>query len=330
MKAFHYQTVNYEHIRPPIDLGNLNGPEGNAYIVNSTVSKVLLRNGFTYEANEIGFLLYELSPNYEKSFDKIAFYFNLAPKPEKIDLNALAHSVMDQGDDIVFKISKKDIQENNLLIDNYNRSLMIDNSFDKSGKNYLGRNKMFYIADVEKLQKMTDSEIRDLLVQYDEINSYPYMHILKRYNYEHSINVLESIIDNYSSLIDLSKKDMFGRNMLTQFFYIIEPLESKIKTLENWRDKINEEVIKEKFGALLKTKSVINKLKNFPGFEQALEHHNESFSRFNYSKKMMNILLGNEDVKSLFKIKGLEPIIEKFELSSEINTSKKAKSVLKV
>lgn len=321
MNAFELQTKDYTHVRPPIELGDLSGPEGNAFIVNGRVNRDLVKRKFHKEAAEFSHLVFSLDPNYDRSFDKIAFFFNLAPAPKIIDLNSLASLMAEEGDNLVIKISKKDIIANQRQIEDYNESLYITNSVSKSTTNYLGRNISFYFSSLQDTASFSPNEIRKLISSPDYGECYAYMQVFSS-DEEGNISTLlnktllfKHLIEHHASQLNLSATDIFDRNMLTQLFIFSENM-----------DKINKNDVMF-YEALYTMRHCVRELAKLPNFTQALEHNTTRFNKYCLKSHTMCQLLG--EAKLTIPAKYLAQI-EKMQLNLEINKSDKQTSVLKI
>ena len=189
-----------------------------------------------------------------------------------------------EGETVNFSISKKDLIKNQEDIFNYNQSFLIDNSFDENGFNYLGRNKLFYMNNLNLLKTISKDRLIELSNQKDLCNSSPLMHIIKDIDMN-NLNIFSYILDEHLELIDFKSVDDFGRNFFTQF--------------ENF--KIEKLLQDKKYNELFEVKYIIEKLKlSHPEIINEVKLKNKTINFFENKdlvKEIMNIGMSYQDKK---------------------------------
>lgn len=320
--AYQYITHPYTHPRPPADFGNLSGPEGNAFMVLANCSQILKRRGYEGEFNEINYMLIYLLPDYDKSFDKINFYLNLAPAPEPIDLQSLMKTLPeDNGEEIVFKISKKDLTAREDEIYEYEESYHIQNLWNSKklkelvakknlnlyeieDANNLGRHALFYVKNLEDFKKLessllaqgeTKQGIEQLLATPDLANMRAIDSLLLTTNKEavelgSTVELALYYAHNYPKAFALKELSNFGANTLSPLLHLGQGFE-RILSKENYSDAALK--------LLLNFELLASEVGKMPHFKKAVEHNKEILNLTN--KKENSFLMKCADIRAMIK-----------------------------
>jgi hypothetical protein len=211
---------------PQANLGNLNGPEGNAFMVAANVSQALKSHGYTLEASEISKIM-TLQKSYENVLEAFSHFVDITPKEE----------VLDYDDEYIYlKVKRTDnVQDkkNSIPTKLYSTEQLedlIDEGFDINEKNVFGRNILFYNQNATILHALHTHGI-DLFIK-DNFNASPLLFLDLPILSEYVQLVMAE--DKVKTIEYVNNKDQWGRELINHIFAQLKDSKGSYhKTLNN-------------------------------------------------------------------------------------------------
>lgn len=309
---------------PQVDLGNLNGPEGNVFMVVANVSQALKKHSYILESSEVSKIM-TLQKSYEKVLEAFSYFVDITPKEE----------VLDYDDEYIYlKVKRTDNRndrKNPIPTKIYSTEQLgdlIEEGLDIEETNVYGRNVLFYNQNIEILHYLHTYGID--LFRKDNFNTSPLLFLELPVLNEYLQLMLN---EDKTKTIELThQEDQWGRDLTNHVFTLLH--ESKDKYVKN--KKLDVEV--QDFIHLLYdnnlfkngSKDVIKDVK------YSLELFNQKNIDGNVLKKMIAISLGDnsnniEKTLDYFAYDNkTASLIESIKLEVSIKDNNKTHSTLKI
>lgn len=267
---------------PSVNLGNLNGPEGNIFFIQANVVKGLKSHGYTSEAEEL-FNVIKLQKSYEDALDVISHFVDITPKEE----------VVDYDDEYLYvKIKRTDNKhdkKNNIPTKLYSVEQLndiIEEGVDITATNVYGRNILFYNQNSEILHDIYTHNV-NLFIK-DNFNANPLLFlnlpVLNEY-----INLIINE-DKEKTISFINEPDKWGRLVIDHVWEIIKESNDAYQK----QKKLPNENIYELITVLGKNELIQKNPENFIDYINIAVHWSESkIANKETLENMLKIAIGN-------------------------------------
>ncbi len=205
-----YEKTEKNYLRPFVNLGNLNGQEGNAFMVMGNVSSALKKCGYIHESSEITELFMKTNPcSYEDGLDKMSYFVDYTNDT----------TLVDEDDEFLYLKIRKN--EGHFTIENnvpkiYNPEHLkdiLDSGNNLNDTNTFGRNILFYPCKEPTIMK--DILKNTNIFVYDNMGGNP---LSTNTSIANQLYILTEMIkiNPQKTQEFINQEDIFGRNFFSR------------------------------------------------------------------------------------------------------------------
>lgn len=296
---------------PNLNLGDLNGPDGNVFMVMAKVSKKLKEYGYQLESEEFSQIIHKYAKSYEAAFEVISHFLDITASEEVVDFDE---------EYIYLKVKRTDVikdNKNNIpskLYSSEHLEDLIDEGYDIEQTNIYGRNLLYY-NNIPSILHSLHSHGIDLF-KLDNFNSNPILFLEPTTLNEYLQLMINE--DKTQTINLVNQKDKWGRLLTDNLF---EFFEKALKEYDNKKTPINQNLI-DLINSIYDNNLITNSNSNFlDNSLLALKAYEKKMLDEDMCYKLVSITVGED-------LKAFDLVMEKLQANISSKNAQKLMSLL--